>query len=60
MTAAAKKEAAKAAKEAEKEAATEVTVTWNGGLRVYSLAVHGDAFLEIAHKFAAKVGGTVR
>ena len=42
-----------------KEDATEATVTWNGGVRVYSLAVHGEDFRDLAEEFAGKRGGVV-
>lgn len=32
----------------------EVTVVWNNGSRVYSRAVHGDDFAELANEFVAK------
>ncbi len=56
------KEAAKVApevKEAAKVAKSSVVVTWNGGSREYSKAVHGDAFVELAEEFAGKKNGTV-
>jgi hypothetical protein len=59
------KAAAKAAKDAEKAAAKAaansdaVTVTWNGGSRVYSRDVHGEDFADLAAEFAGKKNGTV-
>jgi hypothetical protein len=50
------KAAAKAAKEEEKAAAKagtdSVTVTWNGGERVFTRDEHGDDFAELAKEFA--------
>lgn len=38
---------------------TEVTVTWGQGSRVYSLAVHGENFMDLAESFANKFNGTI-
>lgn len=40
-----------------KENKTSVTVTWHGQSRVYSKAVHGENFLDLANEFAEKKGG---
>lgn len=37
----------------------EVTVTWNGNVRVYSKEAHGADFAKLAEEFAGKVGGEV-
>ncbi len=42
-----------------KPKATEVTVTWRGGSRVYSEKVHGENFVELAKEFATKFDGVV-
>ncbi len=65
---AAEKAAEKAAKEAEVEAKKErknlggkdsVVVSFKGTTREFSLAVHGDNFLELAQQFADKHNGTI-
>ena len=38
---------------------SEVTVTWNGGARVFSLETHGADFEALAEQFAAKHNGEV-
>lgn len=56
------KEAAAAAKAAEKEAAAarvEVTVEWLGNSRSFSKIDHGDEFMEKAKAFADKFNGTI-
>lgn len=51
----AKKDAEKAAADAAKAAMkASVTVTWNGGAREYSKAIHGDNFADLASQFAAQ------
>ncbi len=57
MSKEAEKEAAKAAKEAEKDS---VTVVWRGKTRTYTRSVHGEKFAALAKEFADKVGGTVK
>ncbi len=47
------------APKAAKSNKTEVTVTWRGNSRVYSKAVHGENFLDLAKEFAEKKDGTV-
>lgn len=42
-----------------KEGATEVTVTWKGGSRVYSLKVHGEDFMALAEEFVKKHDGKI-
>jgi hypothetical protein len=37
-----------------------VTVTWNGGSRMYSKEVHGKDFKALAKEFAEKHGGKVK
>ena len=44
----------------ETKSVSKVTVTWNKGVREYSLAVHGENFLDLAGEFAKKHGGTVK
>lgn len=47
-------------KNTEKEEVVDsVTVTWQGGVREYTKAVHGDDFMELAKEFATKKRGTV-
>lgn len=41
----------------EREERTEVTVTWNGGSRVYSKEIHGADFEKLAKQFADKFKG---
>ena len=40
-------------------AVSAVTVSWRGRSREYSLAVHGEKFMDLAQEFAAKVSGTL-
>lgn len=35
------------------------TVTWKGGVREYTKAIHGKDFKKLAEEFAAKKEGTV-
>lgn len=37
----------------------QVTVTWKGNSRVYSLEVHGENFMDLAKEFAEKHGGEI-
>ncbi len=37
----------------------EVTVSWRGGKRTYSLKVHGEDFMALAKEFCTKKDGTV-
>jgi hypothetical protein len=64
--AAAAKAAEAEAKKAEKEAAAaakaaraSVTVTWRGGSREYTRALHGEDFEALAAEFAEKKKGTI-
>lgn len=53
----------KAAKAESKGAAKNadfVTVTWNGGTRIYSKADHGTDFVDLAKQFADKFNGTIK
>lgn len=36
-----------------------ITVTWNGGERVYSKEIHGDEFEALAKEFAEKHKGII-
>lgn len=38
---------------------TKVTVTYNGGERIFSEEIHGDGFLELAKEFAETNEGTI-
>lgn len=51
--------AAEVAVEPKKSDKTEVTVTWRGNSRVYSLAVHGENFEKLAQSFASQYADAV-
>lgn len=42
-----------------KKGKSEVTVSWNGGSRVYSEKVHGKDFMKLAKMFIEKHNGTI-
>ncbi len=46
-------------KSEKKEKKNKVTVTYRGGVRHYSLAVHGEDFEALAEEFAKKFDGVI-
>lgn len=42
-----------------KSARESIVVTWRGGVREYTKALHGADYLKLAKEFAEKRGGTL-